>query len=134
MKEKMICPFCGGENCVIQVDPGYHCTTCEYDFTDDDIRHEELRQKISCVCSSNYATENRPIDCTKGSMLTIGDDEAMGLSELDKPQVTGIFHDPEGIVWITMYAARWPSLFIIYLDNLSAIVLATKLSGLTLQS
>ena len=103
MKEKMICPFCGGENCVIQVDPGYHCTTCEYDFTDDDIRHEELRQKISCVCSSNYATENRPIDCTKGSMLTIGDDEAMGLSELDKPQVTGIFHDPEGIVWITMY-------------------------------
>lgn len=99
----MICPFCGGENCVIQVDPGYHCTTCEYDFTDDDIRHEELRQKISCVCSSNYATENRPIDCTKGSMLTIGDDEAMGLSELDKPQVTGIFHDPEGIVWITMY-------------------------------
>lgn len=103
MKEKMICPFCGGENCVIQVDPGYHCTTCEYDFTDDDIRHEELRQKISCACSGNYATEDRPIDCTKGSMLTIGDDEAMGLSELDKPQVTGIFHDPEGIVWITMY-------------------------------
>ena len=103
MKLKMVCPFCGGENCVIQVDPGYHCTTCEYDFTDDDIRHEELRQKISCICSGNYATENRPIDCTKGSMLTIGDDEAMGLSELDKPQVTGIFHDPEGIVWITMY-------------------------------
>ena len=103
MKLKMVCPFCGGENCVIQVDPGYHCTTCEYDFTDDDIRHEELRQKISCACSGNYATEDRPIDCTKGSMLTIGDDEAMGLSELDKPQVTGIFHDPEGIVWITMY-------------------------------
>lgn len=103
MKLKMVCPFCGGENCVIQVDPGYHCTTCEYDFTDDDIRHEELRQKISCVCSGNYATEDRPIDCTKGLMLTIGDDEAMGLSELDKPQVTGIFHDPEGIVWITMY-------------------------------
>lgn len=103
MNEKMICPFCGGENCVIQVDPGYHCTTCNYDFTDDDIRHEELRQKISCACSGNYATEDSPIDCTKGSMLTIGDDEAMGLSELDKPQVTGIFHDPEGIVWITMY-------------------------------
>lgn len=103
MKLKMVCPFCGGENCVIQVDPGYHCTTCEYDFTDDDIRHEELRQKISCICSGNYATEDCPIDCTKGSMLTIGDDEAMGLSELDKPQVTGIFHDPEGIVWITMY-------------------------------
>lgn len=103
MKLKMVCPFCGGENCVIQVDPGYHCTTCEYDFTDDDIRHEELRQKISCACSGNYATEYHPIDCTKGSMLTIGDDEAMGLSELDKPQVTGIFHDPEGIVWITMY-------------------------------
>lgn len=126
MKLKMVCPFCGDENCVIQVDPGYHCTTCEYDFTDDDIRHEELRQKISCVCSGNYATEDHPIDCTKGSMLTIGDDEAMGLSELDKPQVTGIFHDPEGIVWITMYGDPNPK----EIDNLTTSDLAKILDWL----
>jgi len=97
-----ICPFCGSDN--IYYEKGIaHCCDCMEILGQDEVLHEELRQKISCACSGECATEDNPIDCTKGSMLTIGDDEAMGLSELDKPQVTGIFHDPEGIVWITMY-------------------------------
>lgn len=62
---------------------------------------EKLRRKISAICSYFYATEQNPINCdTKDYMLlTIGHDEAMGLSELELPQITEIFHDNEGIVW-----------------------------------
>lgn len=108
MKLKMTCPFCGEDHCIVETKNGYHCTSCEYDFTDDDLEHEELRKKISCVCSAHYASEEKPIDCTKGFLLTIGDDEAMGLSELEKPQVSSIFHDNEGVVWIKMVGEEEP--------------------------
>ena len=107
MKVIMTCPFCGAEHCVVLDGDNYHCTSCEYDFTDDDIEHEKLRQKISCICSAHYASEEHPIDCT-GGLLVIGDDEAMGLSELDKPQVTSIFHDHEGIIWVNIYGISEP--------------------------
>ena len=96
----IVCPFCGGTALVLK--RKYQCDECG-EFNEDELRHEELRKKISSACSGAYASEENPIDCTKGSMmLVIGDDEAMGLSELDKPQVTGIFHDPEAIVWVTI--------------------------------
>jgi hypothetical protein len=41
-------------------------------------------------------------------MLTIGHDEAMGLSELELPQVTEIFHDNEGIVWVKILGEGEP--------------------------
>lgn len=55
-------------------------------------------------------TEENPIVCDKeGSMLlTIGHDEAMGLSELELPQVTQIFQDQEGILWLKLYGENEP--------------------------
>ena len=41
-------------------------------------------------------------------MLTIGHDEAMGLSELELPQVTEIFHDHEAIVWVRILGENEP--------------------------
>ena len=103
MKVIMTCPFCGEEHCVVIDGNNYHCTSCEYDFTEDDYEHELLRQKIGCVCSGEEATEEKPIDCAKdGALLTIGDDGAQGLSELDKPRVMGVFQDSEGIVWVNI--------------------------------
>ena len=69
-------------------------------------KHEKLRRKISSVCSALYATEKSPIKCDM--MLTIGHDEAMGLSELELPQVTEIFHDHEAIVWVKILGADEP--------------------------
>jgi hypothetical protein len=118
MKEIKVCPFCGAENTVIISNDKtfYHCNNCETDFTEDDLVHEILRQRISSICSDEEATEDHPLDCTKGkTMLVIGDDEAMGLSELDKPQVINVFNDYEAIVWVTLYGYNEP----IELDSLS---------------
>lgn len=71
--------------------------------------HETLRRKISAICSQYFATEENPIICNKGnSMLTIGHNEAMGLSELELPQVTQIFQDQEGILWLKLYGENEP--------------------------
>jgi transposase-like protein len=37
MKVKMTCPFCGKDHCVEETENGYHCTSCEYDFTEEEI-------------------------------------------------------------------------------------------------
>jgi len=73
-------------------------------------KHEKLRRKISSFCSALYATEENPIKCDndKCVMLTIGHDEAMGLSELELPQITEIFHDHEAIVWVKILGEDEP--------------------------
>ena len=74
-------------------------------------KHEQLRRKISSFCSALYATEESPIKCdVEGHiMLTIGHNEAMGLSELELPQVTEIFHDNEAIVWVRILGEDEPT-------------------------
>lgn len=109
MKVIAECPFCGGVHCIVETSEGYHCTTCEYDFSEDDLQHELLRKKISCVCSGEKATEEKPIDCTKDdTILIIGNSEAQGLRELEKPQVTSVFQDYDGIVWVNIYGSNEP--------------------------
>lgn len=73
-------------------------------------KHEILRRKISSICSALYATEKNPINCNKDDcfMLTIGHDKAVGLSELELPQVTEIFHDNEAIVWVKILGEDEP--------------------------
>jgi hypothetical protein len=80
-------------------------------------KHEKLRRKISAICTMLYATEEKPIKCDSDEymMLTIGHDEAMGLSELELPQVTEVFHDPEAIVWVRLRGESEPR----ELDDLS---------------
>lgn len=104
MKEIKFCPYCKEHEVVISSDGTYyHCNSCESDFDEDEFEHELLRQQISCVCSGEEATEEKPIDCTKdGALLTIGSEEAQGLSELEKPRVIGVFQDFEGIVWVNI--------------------------------
>ena len=104
MKVIAECPFCGGVHCIVETSEGYHCTTCEYDFSEDDLQHELLRKKISCVCSGENATEENPIKCD----VIIGGDEAQGLSELENPQVTSVFQDHDGIVWVNIYGSNEP--------------------------
>ena len=72
--------------------------------------HETLRRKISAICSQYFATEENPIVCDKDGLmlLTIGHDEAIGLSELELPQVTQIFQDHEGILWLKLYGENEP--------------------------
>ena len=110
MKEIQVCPFCKEHDVIISNDGTfYHCNSCDCDFDEDGYEHELLRQQISCVCSGEDATEENPIDCTKdGALLTIGDDEAQGLSDLDKPRVMGVFQDSEGIVWVNIEGVNEP--------------------------
>ena len=106
MKKLKNCPFCGGTNSLIVTEDSYHCSTCNTDFSSEDIKHEILRQKISTVCSFFKATEVNPFNCVREDEIELHisgvDEVAQGLSESLKPQVENIFQDSEGIVWITI--------------------------------
>lgn len=73
-------------------------------------KHETLRIKISAYCTKHYATEETPIKCNKPNqrLLTIGHDKATGLSELQLPRITEIFHDNECIVWVRLEGSEEP--------------------------
>ena len=100
------CPFCNDTNSLIAAEDFYHCSTCDTDFSSEDVKHEILRQKISAVCSSFKATEENPISCVLEDEIELHisgvDEVAQGLPEALKPQVENIFQDPEGVVWITI--------------------------------
>lgn len=100
------CPFCSDTNSLIVTEDSYHCSTCNTDFSSEDIRHEILRQKISAVCSFFKATEANPINCVQEDEMELHisgvDEVAQGLSEFLKPQVENIFQDSEGVVWTTI--------------------------------
>jgi hypothetical protein len=91
-------------------------------------RHEELRRAISAYCSAYYASEENPVKTNVEGceMLTIGHAEAIGLSELELPQVTEIFHDCEAIVWVKIEGIDEP----IELDELPTSDLENILSWL----
>lgn len=103
------CPYCKGHNLVVSTNENgettYHCKECERDFTEDDFKHEIYRQRISCICSGEEATEENPINCVLDENswgILIGEDEAMGLSTLQMPHVTSVFQDNEGVVWVNI--------------------------------
>ena len=100
MEKIDICPFCASEQ-VIKNNGTYYCSECEREFTKDDVEFEFIRHQVSAILSDEDATEGNPIGCDNyNDYLVIGDDEAMGLSELEKPHITQIFQDCEGIIWV----------------------------------
>jgi len=104
MKETF-CPYCGSENITIQATDLLECNDCKELFTHEDVEHNILRDKISSICSAFEATEDNPINCIREDAMELHiegiTEAAQGLSESEKPQVSTVFHDPEGIVWIT---------------------------------
>lgn len=100
MEKIDICPFCASEQ-VIENNGTYYCAECEREFTKDDVEFEFIRHQVSAILSDEDATEENPIECNNyNTLLVIGDDEAMGLSELDKPNIEQIFQDSDGIIWV----------------------------------
>ena len=94
------CPFCGNEHAITLNGETneYHCPSCEFDFTEEEFFHEILRHRISAFCMDT--SEQNPIYCDG---ITIGDDDAMGIGELNKPMLISIFQDYEGILWGNIY-------------------------------
>ena len=69
----------------------------------EDVLMEDLRHKISALLMNN--SEQNPLDC----YITIGEDEAMGLSSLELPTVIQAFQEPsEGIIWFRMEGMEEP--------------------------
>ena len=103
MKETSVCPVCGSKNWEYMGDEYepqvYHCHECDNWFGDADKEREELRQKISAICSAMHATEENPIVCNELSIEGVTE-AAQGLSESEKPQVMKVYHDHEAIVWV----------------------------------
>ena len=84
-----VCPYCGCE----EVEPRegeagqrlHHCPYCDRIFNDEDIEYESLRHRISALL--NGTSEEEPLECD----ITIGEDEACGLSSLEMPNVIKAF-------------------------------------------
>ena len=109
MKKIKSCPFCGadGKNVLhYKSKKGFYvCNECGSIFNEEDIEHELLRQKVSAICSREYATEDNPIVCDDDNHMELHIDlyeVSQGLSEMEKPMVKNIFQDEEGIVWLTI--------------------------------
>lgn len=96
-----VCPFCGSKQVARCNDEVYYCGECNRAFTEEELEFEQVRQNVSAILSGMYVTEVNYINCTRyGDLLTIGDDEAQGLSELEKPTITRIYQDQECIIWV----------------------------------
>ena len=99
MEKIDICPFCASEQ-VNESNGTYYCAECEREFTNDDVEFESIRHEVSAILFNEDATEGNPIGCDNyNDYLVIGDDEAQGISELEKPHITQIFQDCDGIIW-----------------------------------
>lgn len=105
MKEKIFCPSCISENVLVMANDRYKCEECGFEFNMADMEHESLRQKISSICSAVFATEENPVNCIRESAMELHiegiTEAAQGLSESEKPQISTVFQDSEGIVWVT---------------------------------
>lgn len=81
-----------------------------------DAIRESVRHYISKILADNNATEDNPLECEIA--LTFGN---YGLS--DFPQVTSLFEDNEGIIWVKRDDNNdYIELDDIYLDNQMTIV------------
>lgn len=103
--KRIVCPFCGEEATVVR--GKYKCKGCGYDHTDDEREREEIRQRISAICSRFNAVEDKPLSCDNISISGI-DEPAQGLSDSLLPHVVNVFHCPEGIVWATIEGSKEP--------------------------
>lgn len=106
MEANVVCPFCGSRNVDVWATDLFECNDCKECFGYDDMEHELLRQKISSICSALEATEGSPIRCVREDAAELRidgiDEETQGLAEVCKPQVSTLFQDSEGIVWLTL--------------------------------
>lgn len=110
MTNKTFCPHCGSESIEVWGTDRYECKECGEYFDYDNMEHEDLRQRISSVCSALFATEENPINCVREDVMELhiedngGGEVAQGLSEFEKPQVESIFQDNEGLYGLSSMA------------------------------
>ena len=75
----------------------------QYDRLRDD--ETNLRESIRHFLSRHLMDTSEDKPMTVGLTLQGG---AMGLSELEKPEVTSMFQDHEGIIWVQIYGMAEP--------------------------
>ena len=96
MEERTICPYCGSEHLEWhKKGDNYYCLGCG-----KDVRHE-----LSALIMDT--TEEEPFSCE----VTIGEDDACGLSSLELPLVVGIFQDCYACIWVNIYGMSEPMNF-----------------------
>ena len=106
MKERTICPYCGSEHLEWhESGENYYCLGCGNDFTEKEAEFEDVRHELSALIMDT--TEEEPFPCE----VTIGEDEAQGLSTLQMPLVVGVFQDCYACIWVYIEGAEEPTNF-----------------------
>lgn len=104
IKTEIFCPSCLKVDYEVLATTLYRCNKCGEEFSYDDYEHEELRQKISSICSAMQATEEKPIRCDSENDMELHIngiyEEVQEISEAEKPQVVSVFHDQQCVVWV----------------------------------
>lgn len=116
-KEEITCPFCGSTSVYVHGDGRYVCDECQIPFDNADLEWWGYYNKISAILIDTC--EEKPLACH----ITIGEDEAVGLSTLQLPTITELFQEPcEGIIWYKVYGnPNWHPFDIFSLDGLKSV-------------
>ena len=103
MKRKE-CPYCGSENIEWNDEKSY-CLGCGNDFTEEEAEFEDIRHELSALIMET--SEEEPFPCE----VTIGEDEAQGLSTLQMPLVVSVFQDCYACIWVNIDGTEEPTNF-----------------------
>ena len=110
MEKRTICPYCGSEHIEYnEPHQDYYCYGCGNYFNEQEAQFEDVRHELSALVMDT--TEDEPFQCE----ITIGEDEAQGLSTLELPVITGVFQDCYAQIWFNVYGMEEPMEF----DDLS---------------
>ena len=113
-----ICPYCGSENIC-----NNYCYGCGLEFSKEDVEYECVRHELADLVKNT--DEQHPLHCE----ITIGEDDAQGLSSLELPVVVGIFKGKYGDIWFNIYGVEEPLIFDeLSFENVSEILKELKLS------
>ena len=106
MKQRTICPYCGSEHLEWhESGENYYCLGCGNYFTEKEAEFEDIRHELSALVMDT--DEEHPVQCE----VTIGEDEAQGLSSLELPLVVGVFQDCYAQIWVNIYGMDEPMEF-----------------------
>ena len=121
--EVNVCPYCGSARleCHENGNP-FYCLGCGLEFSEEDAEYESVRHELADLVKDTDG--QHPLHCE----ITIGEDEAQGLSTLELPVVLGIYKGKYGNIWFNIYGVEEPLIFDeLSLRNVSEILKELKL-------
>ena len=103
--KRTICPYCGSLSSELVGSDLYYCLGCGTKYDKEDEKFEKIRHTLSRYLDKT--DENNPLHCE----VSVGEEEAQGLSSLELPVVVSVFKDKYGTIRLNVYGVDKPKSF-----------------------